>query len=104
MLSFVSVNWEVPAVGSLTPTIVGLIPLISQYIMAISAYYIEYTSSRKLLLREQDALSIWAILFDIVLTPISLLAYGLLSFVSICRFVIQGKRLALHDMAGKEGL
>jgi hypothetical protein len=104
MLSFVSVNWEIPAVGALSPTLVGFIPLISQYIMAISAYYIEYTSSRKLLLREQDSMSIWAILLDIVLTPVALFAYGLLSFVSVCRFVIQGKRLALHDMAGKEGL
>ena len=37
-------------------------------------------------------------------SPLVLLVYSLIAFVSIVRFVFEGKAMARHDMAGKNGL
>lgn len=43
-------------------------------------------------------------LFHWLSSPVVLLVYSLVAFVSIVRFVFEGKAMAKHDMAGKNGL
>jgi cellulose synthase/poly-beta-1,6-N-acetylglucosamine synthase-like glycosyltransferase len=43
-------------------------------------------------------------LFHWISSPVVLLVYSLIAFVSIVRFIFEGKAMAKHDMAGKNGL
>eukprot|EP01062_Namystynia_karyoxenos_P030374 TRINITY_DN22705_c0_g1_i1.p1 TRINITY_DN22705_c0_g1~~TRINITY_DN22705_c0_g1_i1.p1 ORF type:complete len:581 (+),score=203.05 TRINITY_DN22705_c0_g1_i1:93-1745(+) len=86
----------------LTPQQVGLWALILQQCAFAVAFLIDLRAVRMLELGEYvnplRNLAHW------ISAPIVLTIYSLIAFVSIVRFIWEGKKMAGHDMAAKEGL
>jgi hypothetical protein len=82
---------------------VCLASLIIQYIVFGVAFIIDYFAVRNVLTIHED-ISIFRNLAHWIASPIVLMVYSIIAFISIVRFVWSGKKLAGHDMAAKEGL
>jgi hypothetical protein len=90
---------------NITPLQLGIAGLLVQYFVAFVAFYIEERTNRGYRFRKnQDEVGVLRSIVHVILAPFGLMAYGLLSFISVVRFMFEGKRLALHDMAGKSAL
>eukprot|EP00756_Hemistasia_phaeocysticola_P028103 Hpha_TRINITY_DN16156_c7_g5::TRINITY_DN16156_c7_g5_i1::g.3519::m.3519 len=79
-------------------------PLIAvwvQYACFAAAFYIDYRAT--VMLGVKERVHPIRNLIHWIVSPLSLLAYSVIAFVSIVRFVFNGKAMARHDMAAKEG-
>eukprot|EP00466_Bigelowiella_natans_P014494 jgi/Bigna1/67270/fgenesh1_pg.3_\ len=80
----------------------GLMALTVQYIVFAVAFVIDHYAVRMMRIRESihplRNLAHW------LLAPWVLMAYSIVAFTSILKFVCVGKKLARHDMAEKTGL
>jgi hypothetical protein len=86
----------------LTTAHIPLLALGVQYVAFAVAFIIDARATRLMTVKED--ISILRNLAHWLSAPFVVLAYSLIAFVSILRFVFEGKKMARHDMAGKTGL
>jgi len=87
---------------SFSLSLVPLISLIVQYIVFGVGFIIDHLAVRLMTVKED--ISLQRNLVHWLLAPPTLLVYSLIAFHAILEFIFQGKKMARHDMAAKEGL
>jgi cellulose synthase/poly-beta-1,6-N-acetylglucosamine synthase-like glycosyltransferase len=73
-----------------------------QYVVFAVAFVLDYRAKRLMTVKEN--ISVFRNIGHWLLAPPTLLWYSVIAFASIIAFTWKGKKMARHDMAGKEGL
>ena len=98
------INIDIPYVLSYSFSL-SLVPLASlfiQYLVFAIAFVIDRRAVSMMGITEE--IGIVRNVIHWLLAPPTLLVYSLIAFYSILLFIVEGKKLAKHDMASKEGI
>ncbi len=92
------------SVGSLDVSLqnIGLIALVIQYAVFGVGFLIDRAAIRIMTVKED--ISVFRNVIHWLLAPPTLLCYSFIAFYAIVRFIFNGKKMARHDMAAKDGL